>query len=106
METPLYTALTDYQKKKYASFHTPGHKNTISFLKYNLYNLDFTELPDTDSLFEAEGCILKAEQAAAKAFSTLLCVLSAGGCCNVSRDAPAGGASESWCAAGSSIVPP
>ena len=80
METPLYTALTDYQKKKYASFHTPGHKNTISFLKYNLYDLDFTELPDTDSLFEAEGCILKAEQAAAKAFSTLLCVLSAGGC--------------------------
>ena len=57
METPLYTALTDYQKKKYASFHTPGHKNTISFLKYNLYDLDFTELPDTDSLFEAEGCI-------------------------------------------------
>ena len=42
--------------------------------------MDFTELPDTDSLFEAEGCILKAEQAAAKAFSTLLCVLSAGGC--------------------------
>ena len=80
METPLYTALTDYQKKKYASFHTPGHKNTISFLKYNLYDLDFTELPDTDSLFEAEGCILKAEQTAAKAFSTLLCVLSAGGC--------------------------
>ena len=59
---------------------TPGHKNTISFLKYNLYDLDFTELPDTDSLFEAEGCILKAEQTAAKAFSTLLCVLSAGGC--------------------------
>lgn len=80
METPLYTALMDYQKKKYASFHTPGHKNTESFSKYNLYDLDFTELPDTDSLFEATGCILKAEQTAAKAFSTLLCVLSAGGC--------------------------
>lgn len=80
METPLYTALVNYQKKKYASFHTPGHKNTKSLLKYNLYELDYTELPETDSLFEAERCILKAEQAAAKAFSTLLCVLSAGGC--------------------------
>lgn len=80
METPLYDALLTYQKKQRSSFHTPGHKNTKSFFKTNLYELDYTELPDTDSLFEADGCILKAEQAAAKAFSTLLCVLSAGGC--------------------------
>lgn len=80
METPLYSALLAHQKKKRSSFHTPGHKNSKKIFQNDLYELDYTELPDTDSLFEAEGCILKAEEAAAKAFFSLLCVLSAGGC--------------------------
>lgn len=80
METPLYSALLAHQKKNRSSFHTPGHKNAGKFFQTNFYELDYTELPDTDSLFEAESCILKAEAAAAKAFSSLLCVLSAGGC--------------------------
>ncbi len=39
METPLYTALTDYQKKKYASFHTPGHKKYNKFFRNIIYTI-------------------------------------------------------------------
>ena len=57
--TPLYNALQGHLAKGRASFHTPGHKGR--FLPQNLYDLDLTELPDTDSLFEADGCIAAAE---------------------------------------------
>ena len=53
--TPLYQALAAHQKKGRASFHTPGHKGREGIFPPDLLSLDVTELPDTDSLFEAGG---------------------------------------------------
>ena len=78
-DTPLYNALVSHARKGRASFHTPGHKSADVFPK-DFYKLDFTELPDTDSLFEAEGAILQAEQEAARLFNVKQTVFSAGGC--------------------------
>lgn len=76
--TPLYTALREHLAKKQASFHTPGHKGR--FLPKDLYELDLTELPDTDSLFESDGCIRAAEEAARELFHSRATYFSAGGC--------------------------
>lgn len=46
----------------------------------HLLQLDVTELPDTDSLFEAEHAILQAEHHAAQVFGTARTLFSAGGC--------------------------
>lgn len=80
MPTPLYTALLQHKALNRASFHTPGHKNNPFCLPQDLLSLDFTELPDTDSLFEASGPILEAEQLAAKLFGAARTCISAGGC--------------------------
>lgn len=76
--TPLYTALQEHLAKKRAAFHTPGHRGR--FLPQDLYTLDLTELPDTDSLFEADGCIAAAEQEARALFHSQATFFSAGGC--------------------------
>ena len=65
--TPLYTALLEHQRKSRSPFHTPGHKSSPLALPPGLLSLDYTELPDTDSLYEADGPILAAEQALAEA---------------------------------------
>lgn len=80
MQTPLYTALIRHREKNRSSFHTPGHKNNAEALPQDLFSLDFTELPDTDSLFEADGPILEAELLAAKLFGAARTCISAGGC--------------------------
>ena len=80
MPTPLYTALVNHRDFNRASFHTPGHKNNPLSLPQDLFSLDFTELPDTDSLFEADGPILEAERLAAKLFHAERTCISAGGC--------------------------
>ena len=76
----MYSALLEHRAKNRASFHTPGHKNSPLALPADLYSLDFTELPDTDSLFEASGPILEAEEKAAALFGAERTCLSAGGC--------------------------
>ena len=76
--TPLYTALQNYLKKDRISFHTPGHQGR--FLPRNLYDMDLTELPDTDSLFEASGPIAEAEKQARELFHSRATFFSAGGC--------------------------
>lgn len=80
MPTPLYTALINHKKLNRSSFHTPGHKNNPLALPQDLLSLDFTELPDTDSLFEADGPIMEAEKLAAKLFGAERTCISAGGC--------------------------
>lgn len=80
METPLYSALIRHREKNRSSFHTPGHKNNAEALPQDLFSLDFTELPDTDSLFEADGPILEAELLASKLFGAARTCISAGGC--------------------------
>ena len=78
--TPLYTALTAHREAQRSSFHTPGHKCAPSALPADLLSLDLTELPDTDSLYEADGPIAAAEQKAAQLFQTRRTLFSAGGC--------------------------
>ena len=60
-QTPLYSALIQHHRLGRSAFHTPGHSGkSISYLDH-LLQLDVTELPDTDSLYEAEHVILQAE---------------------------------------------
>ena len=79
-KTPIYDALINHKNYKRASFHTPGHKGRFNEIINNLLQFDYTELPDTDSLYEASGCILKAEQKAADLFGCKRTLFSAGGC--------------------------
>ncbi len=60
--------------------HTPGHKNNPFYFPKEFWSLDFTELPDTDSLFEANGVIALAEKNAASVFGTAGTFFSSGGC--------------------------
>ncbi len=78
--TPLFDALRAHLALGRSSFHTPGHKGAPGFFPDRLEAFDLTELPDTDSLFEAEGAILEAERAAARLFGTARTLFSAGGC--------------------------
>lgn len=80
MPAPLYDALVHHRNLGRASFHTPGHKNNPEALPQDLYSLDFTELPDTDSLFDASGPIMQAEKLASEFFGTARTCFSAGGC--------------------------
>ena len=80
MPTPLYSALVNHRNLRRASFHTPGHKNSPAALPSDLYSLDFTELPDTGSLYDGTGPIPAAEKLAAELFGTARTCLSAGGC--------------------------
>ena len=78
--TPLYDALLAHKNLNRASFHTPGHKNSNKVLPKDLFELDFTELPDTDNLFEASGVIRESEEKAAKLYGAKRTLYSAGGC--------------------------
>ena len=61
MQETLYKALLDYKSLGRSSFHTPGHKNNF-YSKIELLSLDYTELPMTDSLYEANGAIKASEE--------------------------------------------
>ena len=79
-ETPLYDALKAHKNLNRASFHTPGHKNSKKIMSKRLFELDFTELPDTDSLYEASNVIKKAEMLMAQLYGAKSTIFSAGGC--------------------------
>ena len=78
MKKNLYESLCAYSKLSRSSFHTPGHKCKIPELS-KLYNLDLTELPQTDSLYEASGIIREAEKNLSKLYSTAYSAFSSGG---------------------------
>jgi arginine decarboxylase len=79
---PLYKAVAAYVKEAPARFHTPGHKGSVTapcgFLG-EMLSYDVTELPGTDSLFDASGAIMEAEKRADSAFGMGQTLLSAGG---------------------------
>lgn len=75
----LYESLCAYRERGFSSFHTPGHKDGACFPP-DLLSLDFTELPETDSLFEAAGILKQAEDHAAAVFGTAASLFSTGGC--------------------------
>ena len=78
-DAPLFNALRRHADSGRASFHTPGHKGTCGFLPLDK-RLDLTELPDTDSLFECDGCIRESEQRAARLFGAAYTAVSSCGC--------------------------
>lgn len=77
-EKSLYDALVDYKNLDYSSFHTPGHKNNF-FKNENLFSLDYTELPLTDSLYEASGIIKNSEEKLSKIYESKASFFSSGG---------------------------
>ncbi len=78
-KTPLYNRLLEHEKLDRSSFHTPGHK-CAGFFPEHLLRLDYTELPDTDALYEASGVILESEKLLSELFATKRSLISAGGC--------------------------
>lgn len=78
MDTPVYSQLIKHKNLDFSPFHTPGHKN--NFFTENLFELDFTELPDTDALYEADGIILETEKNLAELFSAKRSLISSEGC--------------------------
>ena len=74
----LYASLLDYTRRGMSSFHTPGHKNR--FFKKRFNKLDYTELEDTDDLYNPKGAILETEKEASKIFGSGCSLISAGGC--------------------------
>ena len=67
--TPIYESILNHNKKDFSSFHTPGHKSNFP-VDYNFNTFDLTELPDTDSLYEANDSILRSEINASKIFNS------------------------------------
>ncbi len=81
-DAPLYEAVRAYAAAHPLRLHTPGHagKSTVFGEEFaGILPLDVTELPETDSLFEASGPILAAERRAAAAFGAAGTLFSAGG---------------------------
>lgn len=76
---PIYKKLIQYNGKGYSSFHTPGHK-CRGFFNSGMIDLDLTELPDTDALFEADGIIKEEERIFSELYSSAASFISAGGC--------------------------
>ncbi len=74
----FYESLKKYKRLKRSSFHTPGHKCEM-FKSNDLLSLDFTELPFTDSLYEANGIIAKAEENLSKVYGSKKSIFSCGG---------------------------
>lgn len=74
----LYGSLLDYTRRGMSPFHTPGHKN--KFFKKLFNKLDYTELEDTDDLYNPKGAILETEKEASKIFESGCTLISAGGC--------------------------
>lgn len=77
--TPLYSRLLELKAQGRSSFHTPGHKCSGFFPEF-LIELDYTELPETDALFEANGVIRETEELLSELFGTRRTLISAGGC--------------------------
>ncbi len=78
-DIPIYHTLKAHQKKDFSSFHTPGHKNAV-FFPQDLLSLDYTELPDTDALYEASGILRQAEEKLSALFGAYRTLISCGGC--------------------------
>jgi arginine decarboxylase len=79
MGTPLYDALRAYIARDTARFHMPGHKGAPIEPFGAVTAYDLTEVPGTDSLYEASGPIREAERRLSALYGTADTLLSAGG---------------------------
>lgn len=81
MQQHLFNGIENYVKRADTRFHMPGHKgNAILPILEQIMPYDVTELPETDSLFEADGILAKSQQEAAQAVGAKALYYSAGGC--------------------------
>lgn len=80
MQTPIVQMLKAYAASHSIRPHMPGHKGKAFLPEWDaLYQLDITEIPGADSLFEADGVIAESERLAAALFGTAGTVYSCGG---------------------------
>ncbi|MBE7029833.1 MAG: aminotransferase class I/II-fold pyridoxal phosphate-dependent enzyme [Ruminococcaceae bacterium] len=70
MHFPIYEGLKQYRAKNRISFHMPGHKGKGDAALSDLFELDITELPDTDDLHSPEGYIAQSEQLLSSLYGT------------------------------------
>ncbi len=67
MNTPIVSFVNEYTKKEPLRLHMPGHKG-MTFL--GCEDIDITEIPGADSLFEASGIIRQSEENAGRLFGS------------------------------------
>jgi len=80
MDTPIYDFLTAYTDGGMLRCHMPGHKGKAPLPGAALsYAKDITEISGADSLFEAEGIILRSERNMAALYGSAACFYSAAG---------------------------
>ncbi|MCI8623319.1 MAG: amino acid decarboxylase [Provencibacterium sp.] len=77
--SPLLSALEGRLAAGRSRLHMPGHKGRLSPPLKDAARYDFTELPDTDSLYEASGCLRELEGRYAALYGAADSFLSAGG---------------------------
>ena len=65
MNTPIHDFVTRYKDLRPARFHMPGHKGRGPL---GCEDLDLTEIPGADSLYEADGIIAESEANASRLF--------------------------------------
>ena len=76
MNSYIYDFLKNYAESDMLRCHMPGHKGRGAKLPYNL---DITEIKGADSLFEADGIILKSEENISSLYNTSASFYSASG---------------------------
>lgn len=80
MRTPVYDFLTSYNQSDPVRLHMPGHKGRLAPPALRqAAELDLTEIPGADSLFEAEGILAESEAVAASLFGTAATFYSCAG---------------------------
>lgn len=79
MDTPLIKALGEQMATGRSRFHMPGHKGVLPPPLRGCAPYDFTEVPLTDSLYEADGPLLELERRFSRLYGTAHSLLSAGG---------------------------
>lgn len=80
MDTPIYDFLTAYSDGGMLRCHMPGHKGRTAVPGADMgYTYDITEIAGADSLFEAEGIILRSERNMAALYGSAACFYSAAG---------------------------
>lgn len=79
----IYNKLIEYINQGFSSFHTPGHKNNFEKLLgksgLSFGELDLTELPLTDNLYNPQSCILQAENNLKELYGSKTSLFSTGG---------------------------
>lgn len=74
----FFEHLKKYKNLNRTSFHTPGHKCNVKEFS-SLLDYDLTELPLTDSLYEADGIIAELENEISELYSSEKSLISCGG---------------------------